>query len=143
MNLPIHRILIVPTTEYSGQFKDYVVQPWISDREGFVDDPLQTLLMGLRRIVVPESASQILLVVILWVAVTVAIAQLFTSLWVRWEMLLGSVIVFAWAAWAIRYRLGHIKPDQTDKIQISPYIVKYVFGIERGRYVPRTTANRH
>lgn len=68
--------------------------------------------MGLRRIVVPESADQILLIVLLWVGVTIAIAQLFESSWVRWETLLGSVIVFAWAVWAIRYRLDQYQQEQ-------------------------------
>lgn len=66
----------------------------------------------MRRIIVPESADRILLIVLLWIGVTVVIAWIFDSLWVRWETLLGSVAVFAWATWAVYYRLGQYQREE-------------------------------
>lgn len=60
----------------------------------------------------PESANQILLIVLFWIGVTIAIAQLFESSWIRWGTLLGSVIVFGWAIWPIWYRLGQYQQEQ-------------------------------
>lgn len=79
---------------------------------GFIGNPPQAFLMRLGTIVAPDSADQILLVVLLWVGVTVAIAQVFDSPWVRWETLLGSVAVFLWVAWAVYYRLEQYQQEQ-------------------------------
>lgn len=68
--------------------------------------------MSLRGIIVPDSADQILLIVLLWIGVTVAIVQIFDSPLVRWETLLGSIVVFAWVAWAVYYRLDQYQQDE-------------------------------
>lgn len=60
----------------------------------------------------PESANQILLIVLLWIGVTVAIAQIFDSPLVRWETLLGSIVVFVWAVWAVYYRLDQYQQEE-------------------------------
>ncbi len=68
--------------------------------------------MDWRSIIVPKSSNQILLIVLLWIGVTVAIAQVFNSPWVRWETLLGSAIIFVWVAWAVYYRLDQYQQEE-------------------------------
>lgn len=61
--------------------------------------------MGIKRVVAPTSAEQILLVVLVWASLNVGLAHWFDSSIVRSEVVVTSLVVFGWAAWAIHYRL--------------------------------------
>lgn len=51
--------------------------------------------MGFKQTVAPDSAEQILLVVLLSVGVTIVLARLFDSAWIRWETVLSTFLLFS------------------------------------------------
>lgn len=73
--------------------------------------------MGIRRVVVPTSAEQILLVMLAWVGLNVGLAHWLDASIVRAEVLVTSVVIFGWAVWAIHYRLEQHKMEQYQKNQ--------------------------
>ena len=62
--------------------------------------------MELRAVLAPSSADWILLVVVTWGVASPALAHVLDASLVRWEVLLGVVVVFGWAALATDYRLA-------------------------------------
>lgn len=71
--------------------------------------------MGIKRVVVPTSAEQILLVVLAWVSLNVGLAHWLDASILRAEVLVTSVVVFGWAVWAIHYRIEQSEREQYQK----------------------------
>lgn len=71
--------------------------------------------MGIKRVVVPTSAEQILLVVLAWVGLNVGLAHWLDASILRAEVLVSSVVVFGWAMWSIHYRIEQSEREQYQK----------------------------
>lgn len=71
--------------------------------------------MGIKRVVVPTSAEQILLVVLGWVGLNVGLAYWLEASILRAEVLVTSLVVFGWTVWAINYRLEQYELEQYQK----------------------------
>lgn len=65
--------------------------------------------MELREVLAPTSAERIVLVVVTWTIANAALARVLDASLLRWEVLVGGVVVFGWAVWAIDYRLAEAR----------------------------------
>lgn len=70
--------------------------------------------MEIRRVIVPTSTEQILLVVLSWAGLNVGLAHWLDATLLRAEILITSLLVFGWAVWAIHYRL---KQSELERYQ--------------------------
>lgn len=68
--------------------------------------------MASREIVAPNSFDQILYVVLLWVALTVAITRVYDSPPIRLGIGLGTGILMIWVIWGVRYRLEQFPKER-------------------------------
>lgn len=71
--------------------------------------------MGIKRVVVPTSTEQILLVVLAWVGLNVGLARWLEASIIRAEVIVTSLILFGWAVWAIQYRLEQSELERYQK----------------------------
>lgn len=71
--------------------------------------------MGIKQVVAPTSAEQILLVVLAWIGLNVGLTYWLDASIVRAEVLITSLIVFGWAVWAIDYRLKQSEKELYQK----------------------------
>lgn len=65
--------------------------------------------------VAPASMEQIIAVVVGWVILNVALSRLLDEALLRWEVLLGAIVVFGWVVWAVHYRLEEARQDRYRK----------------------------
>lgn len=60
----------------------------------------------------PASNNQIVFVVLLWAGIAVGSTYLLQSPLVRWEVILGTMVVLAWTVWAVQHRLDQVRQDR-------------------------------
>ena len=71
--------------------------------------------MGIKQVVMPTSADQILLVVLAWAGLNVGLSYWLDAPIVRAEVLVTSLVVFGWVVWAIDYRLEQSEKERHQK----------------------------
>jgi hypothetical protein len=68
--------------------------------------------MDLTARLAPASNNQIVFVVLAWTGIATASTYLLQSPLVRWETVLGTVVVLVWTIWGVQYRLKQFRQKQ-------------------------------
>lgn len=76
---------------------------------------LSLSVMAIREIVAPNSFDQILYVVLLWIAITGVITQVYDSPLIRLDIGLGTGSLMIWVVWGVRYRLEQIRKERYNR----------------------------